>query len=67
MQAPESKENLTDSNSSQARLLAEKDREIKRLKKALELEKMRSAGYLHMIEIAEEQLNIPIRKKSGTR
>lgn len=41
--------------------------EIKRLKKALELEKLRSAGYCHMIELAEKQFNIPIRKKSGTK
>ena len=45
----------------------EKDREINRLKKALELEKMRCEGYLHMIELAEQQFNIPIRKKSGTK
>ena len=45
----------------------EKDREIKRLKKALELEKMRCEGYLQMIELAEQQFNIPIRKKSGTK
>ena len=36
-------------------------------KKALDLEKMRSAGYSHMIELAEQQFNIPIRKKSGTK
>ena len=42
-------------------------KEIKRLKKALDLEKMRSAGYSHMIELAEQQFNIPIRKKSGTK
>ena len=40
---------------------------VKRLKKALDLEKMRSAGYSHMIELAEQQFNIPIRKKSGTK
>lgn len=28
---------------------------------------MRSAGYSHMIELAEQQFNIPIRKKSGTK
>lgn len=46
--------------------LSEALKEIKRLKKALDLEKMRSAGYSHMIELAEQQFNIPIRKKSGT-
>ena len=47
--------------------LAAAESEIKRLKKALDLEKMRSAGYSHMIELAEQQFNIPIRKKSGTK
>ena len=47
--------------------LSEALKEIKRLKKALDLEKMSSAGYSHMIELAEQQFNIPIRKKSGTK
>ena len=47
--------------------LSEALKEIKRLKKALDLEKMHSAGYSHMIELAEQQFNIPIRKKSGTK
>ena len=47
--------------------LSEALKEIKRLKKALDLEKMRSAGYSHMIELAEQQFSIPIRKKSGTK
>lgn len=47
--------------------LSEALKEIKRLKKALDLEKMRSAGYSHMIKLAEQQFNIPIRKKSGTK
>lgn len=47
--------------------LSEALKEIKRLKKTLDLEKMRSAGYSHMIELAEQQFNIPIRKKSGTK
>ena len=34
---------------------------------ALDLEKMLSAGYSHMIELAEQQFNILIRKKSGTK
>ena len=41
--------------------------ELKRLRKALELEKIRSQAYKHMIEVAERQFNIPIRKKSGTK
>lgn len=45
----------------------DQSKEIERLKKALELEKLRSAGYRRMIELAEQQFNIPIRKKSGTK
>lgn len=41
----------------------EQFQELKRLKKALELEKIRSEAYNHMIELAEQQFNIPIRKK----
>ena len=41
--------------------------ELKRLKRALELEKIRSEAYNHMIDLAEQQFNIPIRKKSGTK
>lgn len=37
------------------------------LEKALAFEKMRSRGFEVMIEIAEAELNIPIRKKSGTK
>jgi len=45
----------------------EKDLRIKSLEKALELEKLRSRGYEVMIDVAEKQLNIPIRKKAGTK
>lgn len=45
----------------------EQFQELKRLKKALELEKIRSEAYNHMIELAEQQFNIPIRKKTGTK
>ncbi len=40
---------------------------IKRLRKALELEKLRSEAYEVMITEAEKVFNIPIRKKSGTK
>ncbi|MGL4293931.1 MAG: transposase [Bacteroidales bacterium] len=40
---------------------------IKELEKALEYEKLRSRGFEIMIDIAEKELNIPVRKKSGTR
>lgn len=42
-------------------------KEFKRLKKALELEKIRSEAYNHMIDLAEQQFKIPIRKKSETQ
>ena len=45
----------------------EKDLRIKNLEKALELEKLRSRGFEVMIDVAEKQLNIPIRKKAGTK
>ena len=45
----------------------EKLQELKRLKKALELEKIRSEAYNHMIDLAEQQFNIPIRKRSDPK
>lgn len=47
--------------------LKEKDAEIKRLRKALELEKLRSKAFSTMIDLAEETFNIPVRKKTGTK
>ena len=47
--------------------LKEKDAEINRLRKALELEKLRSKAFSTMIDLAEETFNIPVRKKSGTK
>ncbi|MEH2797318.1 hypothetical protein [Segatella copri] len=47
--------------------LKEKDAEIKRLRKALELEKLRSKAFSTMIDLAEETFNIPVRKKSGNK
>jgi len=44
-----------------------KDLRIKSLEKALEMEKLRSRGFEVMIDVAEKQLNIPIRKKAGTK
>ena len=40
---------------------------VKELEKALELEKLRSLAYSTMIDIAEKEFNIPIRKKPGTK
>ena len=47
--------------------LKEKDAEIKRLRTALELEKLCSKAFSTMIDLAEETFNIPVRKKSGTK
>jgi transposase-like protein len=40
---------------------------LKELERQLEDEKIRSEGLSKMIDIAEDQLNIEIRKKSGTK
>ena len=40
---------------------------IKELERQLEDEQMRSFGYSRMIDIAEEQLKVPIRKKPDTK
>jgi transposase len=47
--------------------LKELEAENKRLKEELELERLRTRALNVMIDIAEEQLNIPIRKKSGAK
>lgn len=43
------------------------EQRIKELERLLEDEQLRSEAYRRMIEIAEKELNIPIRKKSDTR
>ena len=40
---------------------------IKALEEALRLAEMKAAGYSIMIDLAEEELKIPIRKKSNTK
>ena len=45
----------------------DKDNEIRRLRQALELEKLRSKAFEAMVDEAEKTFNIPIRKKSGTK
>lgn len=40
---------------------------IKELERKLEDEEIRSFGYSKMIDIAEEQLKVPIRKKPDTK
>lgn len=41
--------------------------EIAALKHLLELERVRSTGYLKMIKLAEEKLGTPIEKKFGAK
>ena len=43
------------------------NRKKQRLKKTLEMEKIRSKAYSNMIDLAEQQFNIPIRKKSAPK
>jgi len=43
------------------------EKELKLAKRALEEEKVRVIAYSTMIDIAEREFNIPIRKKSGTK
>lgn len=45
----------------------ELQRKVDQLEKDLELEKLRSHALNKMIDIAERELKIPIRKKSGTK
>ena len=53
----------TSPSSSEAALLAR----IKQLERQLEDEQLRSEAYNRMIDLAERNLNIPIRKKSNTK
>jgi len=41
--------------------------EVERLKKELEYEKLKSMAYSTMIDVAEEELHINIRKKAGAK
>lgn len=43
------------------------EKELRRLRKALKAEKLRSELLSTMIDLAENQFNIPIRKKHGTK
>jgi hypothetical protein len=56
---PLSNSNTEDTNALQRR--------IKELEKQLENAQLKAEGYELMIEIAEKELKIPIRKKSGTK
>ncbi len=41
--------------------------EYERLQRELEIEKLKSTALSTMIDIAEKELNVPIRKKSGAK
>lgn len=58
---PTVKENKNDQNSQQLQ------QRIKELEKQLEMAQLKAEGYELMIEIAEKELKIPIRKKSDTK
>ena len=45
----------------------ELEQKVKQLEKELEYEKLRTLALDTMINIAERELNIPIRKKSGAK
>ena len=65
------KDNETDMSKKSKQLLEEELKEMKaenkRLQEALELEKLRSRAFDTMIDVAEANFNIPIRKKAGTK
>jgi len=49
------------------KMLTEEQKQIQLLKKELEDAKLLAEGYRRMIEIAETELKIPIRKKPNTK
>lgn len=57
------KDNLSSKSKSTTELPEDLQKRIKELEKALETAKLRAEGYELMIDIAEKELNIPIRKK----
>ena len=50
-----------------SKVLSEKDKRINELEEELRREKLRSDLWQKMVEIAEEQLNVDIRKKYGAK
>lgn len=61
-QVPELLKNLSDNTDPR-----ELQKRIKELEKQLEMAQLKAEGYELMIEIAEKELKIPIRKKSETK
>lgn len=58
---------LPDKSKKKSKLLTPDQQQIMLLKKELEDAKLLAEGYRRMIEIAEVELKIPIRKKPNTR
>ena len=54
-------------NLNKSKAVTQEDQQIAQLKKELEDAKLLAEGYRRMIEIAEEELKIPIRKKHNTK
>jgi len=59
--------NMPDNPEKKSRPLTQDQQKIELLKKELEDAKLLAEGYRKMIEIAESELKIPIRKKPNTR
>ena len=53
--------------SADSKILTEEQKQIALLQKELEDARLLAEGYRRMIEIAETELKIPIRKKPNTR
>ena len=66
MEIPQDTEGLANMESANHEISRLKE-EIKRLQDQLELEKLRVEAYETMIQIAEKEYHLPIRKKSGTK
>lgn len=52
---------------SQAEKIIALEKQLKQTQKALQDEKVKSRAYQIMIEVAEEELKIPVRKKPGAK
>ena len=62
-----SKEMGKDKDRSESEEIRELKRQLKQKELELKKEKMRADFYETMVDVAEEQFNIPIRKKTGTK
>lgn len=60
-------DNIMSKNPKKSYRELELEAENRRLKEALEAEKLKSLAFNTMIDVAEEQLNVSIRKKVGAK